>query len=717
MFTKGGLYALLFYRCIMGLFSSKTVITVSSVAVNLIGNPPNTTKAAVTQAILQKTSIPDEMLDSAMAGISSKVSKMHHYAVEEYPLGTPNGYIGGLDQVQTSTIKGLLDQITGQSVAVIYAFNDLLTPPMAVVDYLRLVRGIKFSTNEITKHSFSVSSNKKPVLLNRGEYIAASNSVKLYYRQDYDTHRGTAYIEFSELVPMPSNMYLGEYYCMAAYVILDANGSPLPGEYFWYTRLQDNLYPELYFDSKTFGKNAFLPIVPLRRDNSDLTSASHQDTELYKSSKAMLSMVNLDIDELAKTLNSNPSIKDIDHAYIMFGVNIHTQEQASLRYLCDFFDYMADQSVYKKEHYTEPDIRSSKKRNVVSSPLLRRNLTPIDVSLKEYGFDISLNYKYITTTLKAGSIGPIGFAASVRKGDDITFRLQIASYTYKEIFVCELIHTNTIYQGHAVVTTVSGSTENENLIIPINFGISKDMPLLRRNALYYDSFRMVITSYDVQKVKWYQTGIFKILFFIVAIVITIYTGGAGAWLSGLASAAELGVIAVLNYVLPTLLIGMAVNYGMKFVAKAVGGEFALILGVVAAVAAFSVGPGSNFTLLGEALPSASTLLQCSSALMNAGNEAIYDEIMDVMKEMEQFDAYADKKIGVLETAQKLLQTNEDLNPLQMIVFTPPYLAVPSESPEAFYNRTIHNTNIGVLCLDVIENYADIMLKLPEAKYS
>lgn len=47
-----------------------------------------------------------------------------------------------------------------------------------------------------------------------------------------------------------------------------------------------------------------------------------------------------------------------------------------------------------------------------------------------------------------------------------------------------------------------------------------------------------------------------------------------------------------------------------------------------------------------------------------------------------------------------LHTNEDLNPLQMIVFTPPYLAIPSETPEAFYNRTIHNTNIGVLSLDV-----------------
>ena len=203
----------------------------------------------------------------------------------------------------------------------------------------------------------------------------------------------------------------------------------------------------------------------------------------------------------------------------------------------------------------------------------------------------------------------------------------------------------------------------------------------------------------------------------VALVISIYTGGAGAWLAGLAAAADIGIIAVISYVLPAILIGVAVNYGMKFVAKAVGAEFAMILGAVVAVAALTAGSGSSFNLLGSSIPSASTLLQCSSALMNASNEIIYEEIMDVMQEIEQFQAGAEKKMSVLDDARKLLQTNEDIDPLQMIVFTPPYLAVPSESPDAFYNRTIHNTNIGVLCLDAIENYADIMLKLPEAKYS
>lgn len=168
------------------------------------------------------------------------------------------------------------------------------------------------------------------------------------------------------------------------------------------------------------------------------------------------------------------------------------------------------------------------------------------------------------------------------------------------------------------------------------------MPLMKRNALYYDSFRMVINSYDVQKVKWYQSGIFKVVFFAVALVISIYTGGAASWLAGLTAAADIGVVAVISYVLPAILIGVAVNYGMKFVVKAVGAEFAMILGAVVAVAALTAGSGSSFNMLGSSMPSASTLLQCSSALMNASNEIIYEEIMDVMQEIEQFQAGAEK---------------------------------------------------------------------------
>lgn len=209
----------------------------------------------------------------------------------------------------------------------------------------------------------------------------------------------------------------------------------------------------LKYNPVLFSNQAFMPIIPIRKDNSDLTSESYKDTELYKASKKMLGIVNLDIDALATTLNSNPGIGSIDHAYVMFGVNIHTKEQASLRYLCDFFDYMADQSVYKKEHYVSPGLKYWKKNSMFTRQLIG-NGTPIDVALSEYGFNISLDYLYVESKLITGSIGPIGFAASTRKGDDIIFRLQIAALTYKEIYVCGIVHKNTIYQGHAVTTTV-----------------------------------------------------------------------------------------------------------------------------------------------------------------------------------------------------------------------------------------------------------------------
>lgn len=63
-------------------------------------------------------------------------------------------------------------------------FNDLLTPTMAAVNYLRSVRGLKFNTNEVTIHSFAGVSHSKPLLLNRCEYIAATNKIRLFYRQD-----------------------------------------------------------------------------------------------------------------------------------------------------------------------------------------------------------------------------------------------------------------------------------------------------------------------------------------------------------------------------------------------------------------------------------------------------------------------------------------------------------------------------------------------------
>jgi hypothetical protein len=101
--------------------------------------------------------------------------------------------------------------------------------------------------------------------------------------------------------------------------------------------------------------------------------------------------------------------------------------------------------------------------------------------------------------------------------------------------------------------------------------------------------------------------------------------------------------------------------------------------------------------------------------MNEVNSWIKGEFTTVQNEYTAFQAEVKEKEDKLEAAADLLKTDDTLNPIA-IIEPPVQKMIPIESPEAFYTRTIHTGNIGVISLDVIRNYSDIMLKLPQPDY-
>lgn len=727
----------------MGLFSSKTKVSVSSVQMNILGTPPDNNMEAVLYAILSNSSIPEGLLEAGLGGIAGKVDKFYRYARDEYTLGLPNGVMSGLPQPSESTIKGILEPLVGQPVQIAYSFVADLTPEMAAMEYLRTHRGFKFNTNTATVHPFVFTRpNQEPLLLESVEYLPATNQLKINYIHPYtavvfDFAPGTttqSYESFSEVIPYPEGLFLGQDYCVAAYILIDPSGNTVPGEHYWHYRIADGTYPELNTTPTYFGELSYLPIIPIRRDNVDMTSDQKKGSELYITSKKLLNKLSIDIDTLAEMLNANPDIAEIDHAYVMFGINVQTQKQESMAYLCDYFDYLADVSIFTQDTYL--DTSSSSSRGLFNVASFGFSIP--DVSLQEHGFNIKLKYDYITSIFVPGNIGKVGFITSrtvaqntssmfSRLGNAegssyIQFRQQVTPTLYKEITVHGLVHTNTIYKSHAVTRNLFNSQsaddehDTEALLIPVHYGIAKGLSLSVRNKMYYDSCRLVINTYVVTKVKWYQKGIFKIVFVIIAIVIAVYSGGTQSWLIGLAAAAQAGAMAVIMYVLPTLLIGLAVSYAAKLLAKAVGGELALLIGAIAVIATIAINPGGSFQFMGQSMTTAQSLLSASSALLDAGNSQITSDILDVEKETALFQKDAEKQWDALEEASKILDSNSGLDPIQMTSAFRAYRSFPAESPDAFYNRTIHTGNIGVLVLDVIENYAGIMLKLPEVKY-
>jgi hypothetical protein len=78
-------------------------------------------------------------------------------------------------------------------------------------------------------------------------------------------------------------------------------------------------------------------------------------------------------------------------------------------------------------------------------------------------------------------------------------------------------------------------------------------------------------------------------------------------------------------------------------------------------------------------------------------EGIQSDYTDLLESQEA-------RTEELETANALLSENTGLSPLTFIE---------GETPDNFYQRTVHSGNIGALSIDAIHHYATLALKLPE----
>jgi len=724
-----------------------SVVSVFAVTIPLAGEIPNRIAEVTLYSLFKGTSLTGGLINETMQGMTNKVTDAYQYAKDYYVLGLPEGKMLGLEQVPKSTIESIIEAEIGSSVTVEYSFIDLLSAKVAVLPYLMDVRGYSVKSNAITEHTFapltpSDNGGVYPVMLLDVSILSGTLQALIRYYHPFwklDMDAGGIMVEntelFQEIIDTDPSMIVGSSYCIAYYYVLNG-GQPTGDGVFWFYRMASGTYPQLDQTGVGFNDDTYLPIVPLRRDNVDLTATKD---ELYTTSKTLLHKLNIDIDELADNLNSNPDIADIDHAYVMFGVDINTTNVSCLRYLNEYFTYLGEIQQYSSTDYLSPLINTSlPPQNTITTHPLGANLS-MNATILEYGLKMELAWDYITVATKVGTIGKIGHATSEMvignktipagqswealdeayanaEDSHIILRLQVSSTQYRETTVHNLIHKNYVYKKHTVATSLADSLEedNHNLLIPVHFGIAKRLPKLKRNDLFTASIVLVINSYVKTKVKWYQTKIFKLFVIIVAIVITIYTGNY--YLINLTATLQQGIMALLLTLAWDVLLAYGVSFAFKYVVREIGGELGIILGIVIAVVAVYRMAGLP-GLARMSIPTAQIMLNAGMALIDAANDFFIQAMKAVQRDYEAFEKESEDQIKELEAAQDLLKMDDpDFDPLVFVGKQNKRLFSP-ESPDAFYNRTIHTGNIGTKVLDVIENYCDIMLKLPEPEYN
>lgn len=789
----------------MGLFDSKTVITVGSVTLPLMEPNEESWKDAVLMAIIEGSPIGYSIVNSVLGGMSFKVNQLRTYAKNHYTLGLPRGMSTTSVIFNDEDVADAISDSLGLEHGAAVDFN--ITVPLhgqaAALPFLFTERSLDYHTNRI--HIYPPSM-PQPTTMTYEEYTncpvfidnvklsdlqSVNNIIQITYTitsvvtytvtpfaQPAEKRTATITSTYTENHIPPDALQSGRTYCIAKYFVLDESGTPSLNQDWWFYDITSGQYPLLSPTYDIDTDQNFLPVVPIRYDNQDMTRDAVQDTDLYITSKKLLSKIKIDIDDLADKINDHPDVAQIDHAYVIFGINLQSTDEVCLAYLTEYFDYLYESSqvgrwavisdlqtqTVQQEHgyifdhrgavahtgYHVTDyygtyealIQGSRGEYTTHTTVINQTVAS---NITVHGLNIGITFKYITSVLKQGQIGSgkIGSATItgavyeddssysslntdligiLAKNATVILRHQIHENVYKEVAITGLTHKNFIYGEEASITTakdVLTDPEEENFLIPIHHGVAAKMSRKQQNLLYQYSLNMVVNSVDIQEVQWYQRSLFQFILIVITVVIAIISG---QWyLPKLAAAFGAGAGAFLMFMLQTIIVGFVMQEGFKLVAEKLGPEFAIIIAVVAFAlsknpkfaASFYQGPAMGAAVARTGMPLAQTFMSISQAALKGVDAWIDDELQDISEQYEIYQVESQEKMEKLQKAQDLLKPYDLLATNLIEAQQSRYMSAGNESPTVFYERTVHTGNVGTLVFDVIPNFHDQKLTLPE----
>lgn len=327
-----------------------------------------------------------------------------------------------------------------------------------------------------------------------------------------------------------------------------------------------------------------LPIIELRRDfiniDSDVTSDDYATTVRILD---ILDIVSLDA--ILTSITDNPDIDLIQDAFILFGANIYSDDQRTLKYVYGFFFIISSLPKFSKTEFealTEAD----------------KSASTFVYAITQGAYNVTITGNYIEITEFTGYIGNVGFSeteftilanteAAVEDLDDrtdpvtsdpddslglvnsiFTIRTQLTEDTYSEIEVSGLVVTTLIVTtgvdvGIKIIELVDPDSTEEadvaarsNFILPLSYYVIRNMPFRDCEQLIYDSCSLVIYAEASTELDYYETEAFlelvSVIIEIVAIVILVLSLGQAA-----------GVSEALWILAKQLLIQFALTFALK----------------------------------------------------------------------------------------------------------------------------------------------------------
>lgn len=748
----------------MGLFSSSTRTQIGVSVSRVIGDEqlPDSVLTGSLRAIFSgKGQYAEHILEDLVSGVGVKAERMYRYAKNNYTFGLPSATILRSNDGQ-AVAEQALRQEKGAGITVDYShfgpLNNLHLAWMKLVDnhgydeefntlnilgaeknfpvYLKdmVVVVTEATLAELENGSLdqwgrSPSAGQTP---HRPSSMAAINRLKKSVNYALDTSAASEYVrvDWVGLEPVttkidPDNEELDAPTITRQVVreglfYIPITGYDVTQDYFqikyylegkaayWTYMAGTGTYPDVdsVFSTEFDGLGSFFPVLYFRHNKVSMDAEA--STEGYATSKKLAKTLGIDYADLIESINANPDIVDVEQAMMMMGVPADSTDPMDLRYLYEFFE-----SVYFKSGgsglghaYTFREIQA----------LFGSAAPKYSIVVQDARFKSVLTFSDLTKRRVAGTIGPIGTYGTFESYKEISvevpyhneqaaytqyfrlpvqhYRKQITDILYDEVQIVELSLSYYV-QGH--YTKVNDGTA-DLLLVPLDKSITELYAMKDRETVYSRAMHYVFTSRVVTKVAWYQSGFFQFVMLVGSIALAVSSFGTSAFAGAIAAGTmtvatfiSLAASALFDYILYTAATTVFV--------RVVGEEAALITSLI--MIAY-VGFKGYQTGSVKGVPWADELMDAASNINKAINTSVQNSLLGLQAEAEEFRLFVDSETEALESARAELEGKSSLS--SAIVW--------GETPDNFYNRTVHAGNVGIISIDAISNYVERSLALP-----
>lgn len=502
-------------------------------------------------------------------------------------------------------------------------------------------------------------------------------------------------------------------YFMVEYYIQE--GTAEKRQYFIY-EFGSNGIPELdrlFITNQLMGK--YYPNVYFRLMGTKLASDPYKDTDEYKSSKFYANRLGFNWAAMSDELHDSVgSVGDVSQMIMSCQLGANADDNLTQKYMYEYF-----YSLYKQMPNTLADSSYGNLSDQYTNGFAKAGQT---IRIKDKVYANRIAFSAISYEDIKGSIGPVGTVTAEQTLQTTTakrrafqppavitihkYSKQITEGTYRTVSVYGLSSTQEVNGGYST----TASKGDENLVIPLDEIIVNKFPIKERSLLYSKSLIFIFNTIKVIKTKWYQSGVFKAIMFVVAVVLSIWTGGQ-----------SLTLYAVAYAVVQTVVIGIVLNIVVRFLVEKmnmnIGGLF-----VVVAIIMIAYGGASLLTKSGSILSTTSAqFMQLANYSIQVSSIANQLTMEKMLKAQATYYDMLQDKYDAIEKIQDDLQFDPIVNPAFLLSDGIRGPDIRIETMNTFLTRTL-SVDMGLATLDTIPNMVALTVRLPSfeelyAKYA